>query len=122
MQVFNKLYIQFFELHLQKNRFLCLIIILVISFVVYVFELLSPVLSDSETSWTAAHQASLSFSISWSLLKLMSIESVMPSNHMSSPSPPVFNLSQYQGLFQRVSSLHQVAKVLELQLHHQSFQ
>ena len=59
MQVFNKLYIQFFELHLQKNRFLCLTIILVISFVVYVFELLSPVLSDSETSWTAAHQASL---------------------------------------------------------------
>ena len=33
------------------------------------------------TTWTAAHQASLSFIISWSLLKLMSIESVMPSNH-----------------------------------------
>ena len=33
------------------------------------------------TPWTAAHQASLSFTISWSLLKLMSIESVMPSNH-----------------------------------------
>ena len=32
--------------------------------------------------WTAAHQASLSFTISWSLLKLMSIESVMPSNHL----------------------------------------
>ena len=31
--------------------------------------------------WTAAHQASLSFTISWSLLKLMSIKSVMPSNH-----------------------------------------
>ena len=59
MQVFNKLYRQFFELLLQKNRFLCLIIILVISFVVFVFELLSPVLSDSETSWTAAHQAPL---------------------------------------------------------------
>ena len=40
--MFNKLYIQFFELHLQKNRFLCRIIILVISFVVYVFDLLSP--------------------------------------------------------------------------------
>ena len=35
-----------------------------------------------ETLWTAAHQASLSFTISWSLLKLMSIESVMPSNHL----------------------------------------
>ena len=34
------------------------------------------------TPWTAAHQASLSFTISWSLLKLMSIESVMPSNHL----------------------------------------
>ena len=34
------------------------------------------------TPWTAAHQASLSFTISWNLLKLMSIESVMPSNHL----------------------------------------
>ena len=34
------------------------------------------------TPWTAAHQASLSFTISWSLLKLMSIELVMPSNHL----------------------------------------
>ena len=38
--------------------------------------------SDSATSWTAAHQASLSLTISRSLLKLMSIESVMPSNHL----------------------------------------
>ena len=35
------------------------------------------------TPWTAAHQASLSFSISWSFLKLMSIESVIPSNHLN---------------------------------------
>ena len=40
------------------------------------------VVSDSVTSWTAAHQASLSFTISWSLFKLMSIESLMPSNHL----------------------------------------
>ena len=40
------------------------------------------VLSDSATPWTAARQASLSFTISRSLLKLMSIESVMPSNHL----------------------------------------
>ena len=52
------------------------------------------------TSWTAGHQASLSFTISWSLLKPMSIESVMPSNHLSSPSPPAFSLSKHQGLFQ----------------------
>ena len=38
--------------------------------------------SDSVTPWTAAHQASLSFTISQSLLKLMSIQSVMPSNHL----------------------------------------
>ena len=54
---------------------------------------------------------------------LMSIESVMPSNHLilCRPSPP-FNLSQHQGLFQWVSSSHQVAKVWEFQLQHQSFQ
>ena len=39
-------------------------------------------MSDSVTPWTAAHQASLSITNSWSLLKLMSIESVMPSNHL----------------------------------------
>ena len=41
----------------------------------------SSVMSDSVTPWTAARQAPLSFTISWSLYKLMSIESVMPSNH-----------------------------------------
>ena len=40
------------------------------------------VVSDSMTSWTAAFQASLSITNSWILLKLMSIESVMPSNHL----------------------------------------
>ena len=42
----------------------------------------SQVVSDSVTPWTAAHQASLSFTISRSLLKLMSIQSLMPSNHL----------------------------------------
>ena len=41
---------------------------------------------------------------------------------LSSPFPPAFNLFQHQGLFQWVSSLHQVAKVLKFQLQHQSFQ
>ena len=41
---------------------------------------------------------------------------------LSSTSPPAFNLSQQQGLFQRVRSSHQVAKVLKFQLQHQSFQ
>ena len=88
-----------------------------------VVQSLSHVLLFS-TPWTAAHQASSSFSISWSLLKLMSIELVMPSNHLilCHPSPPASNLSQHQGLFQSVGSSHQGAKVLELQLQHQPFQ
>ena len=46
-----------------------------------------------------------------------------PTTHpMSSPSPPAFSHSQNQGLFQWVTPLHQVTKVLELQLQHQSFQ
>ena len=47
---------------------------------------------------------------------------IQPSHPLSSPFPPTFNLSQHQGLFKWVSSLHQVAKVLEFQLQHQSFQ
>ena len=72
--------------------------------------------------WTAAHQASLSITNFWSLFRLMSIESVMPSNHLIllPPSPLALNLSLHRGLFQWVGSLHQVAKVLKLQ--HQSFQ
>ena len=49
-------------------------------------------------------------------------DGIQPSHPLSSPSPPTFNLSQHQGLFQRVSSLHQETKVLEFQLQHQFFQ
>ena len=49
-------------------------------------------------------------------------DAIQPSHPLSSPSPPAFNPSQHQGLFQWVNSWHQVAKVLELQLQHQSFQ
>ena len=49
-------------------------------------------------------------------------DAIQPSHPLSSPSPPAFNLSQHQGFFQRFSSSHQVAKVVELQLQHQSFQ
>ena len=41
---------------------------------------------------------------------------IQPSHPLLSPSPPALNLSQHQGLFQGVSSLQQVAKVLEFQL------
>jgi len=70
------------------------------------------------TPWIAAHQASLSITISWSSLKLTSIESVMPSSHLIlcrpllllPPVPPSISL------FQWVNSSHEVAKVLEFQL------
>ena len=49
-------------------------------------------------------------------------DAIQPSYPLLSPSPPAFNLSQHQGLFKCVRSSHQVAKVLEFQLQHQSFQ
>ena len=56
------------------------------------------------TPWTAAHQASWSITISMSLLKPRLGDAIQPSHLLSSPSPPDFNLSQHQGLFQWVSS------------------
>ena len=47
---------------------------------------------------------------------------IQPSHPLSPSSPPALNLSRHQGLFQWVGSSHQVAKILELQLQHQSFQ
>ena len=56
------------------------------------------VVSDSATPWTAAHQASLSFTISQSLLKLMSIESAMPSNHLILRHPLLFLPSTFPSI------------------------
>ena len=60
------------------------------------------------TPWTAAHQASLSFTISWSLLKLMSIESVMPSNHIILCCPLLLLPSIFPSIrvFSNESALH----------------
>ena len=49
-------------------------------------------------------------------------DAIQPSHPLSSPSPPAPNPSQHHSLFQWVRSLHQVAKVLEFQFQHQSFQ
>ena len=49
-------------------------------------------------------------------------DAIQPSHLLSPPSPPAPNPSQHQGLFQWVNSSHQVAKILEFQLQHQSFQ
>ena len=72
------------------------------------------------TPWTAVCQASLSIANSQSLLKLMSIESVMPSNHLILCRSLLLPPSVFPSI--RVSSSHQVAKVLEFQLQHQSSQ
>ena len=75
------------------------------------------------TPWTAAHQASLSITNSWNLPKLISIESVMPSNHLILYLPLLLLPSVFPStrVFSWCSS-HQVAKVLEFQIQHQSFQ
>ena len=73
-----------------------------------------------ETAWTAARQASLSFTVSQSLLKLMSIESVMPSNHLILCCPRLLLPSIFPSIrvfsSEWVGSLNQVAKISELQL------
>ena len=77
------------------------------------------------TPWTAAHQASLSITNTQSLLRLLSIESVMPSNHLILCHPLLLLSSIFPSIrvFSNESaSSHQVAKVLEFQLQHQSFQ
>ena len=84
------------------------------------------VVSDSATPWTAACQASLSITNCQSLLKLMSIESVMPSSYLASSSVVPFSSHHRSfpasGSFQMSQlSSHQVAKLLEFQLQHQSF-
>ena len=74
---------------------------------------------------TAARQGSLSFTISWSLLRLLFHwvgDAIQPSHPLSPLSPPALSLSQHQGLFSWVSSSYQVANILELQHKHQFFQ
>ena len=72
------------------------------------------------TPWTEARQASLSFTHCLPEFAQTHVhwvgDAIQPSHPLSLPSPPALNLSQHQGLFKWVSSLHQVAKVLELQL------
>ena len=81
-----------------------------------------PTLSDP-TDYSA-----LGFPVHHQLTELTQIhvhwvdDAIQPFHPLSSSSPLAFNLSQHQGLFQWVSSSHQVAKVLELQLQHQCFQ
>ena len=77
------------------------------------------------TPWITAHKASLSITNSWSSLRLTSIESVMPSIHLVLCDPVLFLPPippSIRVFFQWVNSSHHVAKVLEFQLEHHSFQ
>ena len=77
---------------------------------------------QSPFSWTCSINAS---SVQFSSITQSCptfYDAIQPSHPLSSPSPPAFNLTQHQGLFQWVRSSHQVAKVLEFQFQHQSFQ
>ena len=74
------------------------------------------------TPWTAARQASLSITNSQSLLKLMSIESVMPSKHLILCHPLLLPRLIFPSIRVFSNESHLVAKVLEFQLQHQSFQ
>ena len=81
------------------------------------------VMSDSTTPWTAAHQASLSFTISWSLFKLMSIEWMMPSNHLILCCPLLLpSIFPSIRVFSNESVLRIRWPVLEPEFWHQSFQ
>ena len=81
------------------------------------------VISNSATPWTAARQASLSITNSRSPPKPMSIESVMLSSHLILCRPLLLLPSVFPSIRVFMSQLsHQVAKVLEFQLQHQSFQ
>ena len=88
-------------------------------------QFIRSVVSGSATPWTAAHQASQSIINFQSLLKLMPIESVMPSNHLILYCPLLLPPSLFPSI--RVFSSHHqsqffASKVLEFHLQHQSFQ
>ena len=91
--------------------------------VVVVVQLLSQVQLFA-TPWTAAHQTSLSFTISQSLLKSMCIKLVMLFNHLILCHSLLLLPSVFASIsiFSSESTLHQVVKLLELQLQHQCFQ
>ena len=78
-------------------------------------------MSDSATPWMATHQASLSFTISCSLLKLISIESVMPSNHLILCWPLLLLPSIFPSIRVFLALHIRCPKLLKLQLQHQSF-
>ena len=112
----NHLYLYFFTLHCLHWDTLATVSLLLFSRLV-VSNPLQPH-GPQHTRLPCASPSPSASSNSWPLSQWChpSISS------MSSPSPPAFNLSHHQGLFKWVSFSHQVARVLEFQLQHQSFQ
>ena len=92
------------------------------------FSQFSSVTQSCQTIWHPMYCSTPVFPVHHQLRELAQTlvhwvsDAIQPSHPLSSPSLPGFNLSQHQCLFQWVSSLHQLAKVLEFQLQHQSFQ
>ena len=95
------------------------------------FSVIKQFSSVTQSCLTVCHPMDCSmpgFPVLYQLLELAQTyvhrvgDAIQPSSPLSSLFPPAFNLSQHQGLFQRVSSLHQEVKVLKFQLQHQSFQ
>ena len=90
--------------------------------------LFSPVAQSCLTLCDPMDCSTSCFSVHHQLLELSQTQvhwvgnAIQPSHPLLSPSPPIFNLAQHQGLFKWGSSSHQVANVLEFQLQHQSFQ
>ena len=88
----------------------------------------SSVTQSCPTLWDPMDYSTPVFPVHHQLLEFTQIhvhwvsDAIQPSHPLSSPSPPAPNPSQLQGLFKWVNSLHEVAKVLEFQLQHQSFQ
>ena len=86
-----------------------------------ILQQFSSVAQSCPTLWDPMECSMPGFSVLHHLLEVTQThvhqvgDAIEPSYSLSSPSPPAFNLSQHQGLFQWVSSSHQVAKVLELQ-------
>ena len=106
-------FVRFFFLHLEQGQFNSVQFSSVVQ--------LCPTLW---IPWITARQASLSITNSWNPPKPMFIRSMMPSNHLILCRPLLLlpSICYHQSLFKWVSSSCQVAKVLEFQLQHQSFQ
>ena len=92
-----------------------------------VFSQFSSVAQSCRTLWDLMDCSTSDFPVHHQLLEVTQThvhqvsDAIQPSHPLFPPSPPAFNLSQHQSLFKRVSSSHQVAKVLQFQLQHQSF-